>query len=120
MYSVLDSHDFLFKKTLSWMCDTLLCTTSTMYDPIIVSNRYKDLGRNAVKIASKAAKTKESSVFFAKKMVELDLDAERILKKRSHLPSNDIVTDPSHNEHVDVASGINAYKAMGINGYIQC
>ncbi len=85
-----------------------------MYDRIIVSNRYKDLCRNVVKIASKAAKTKESSVFFAKKMVELDLDAERILKKRSHLPSNNIVTDPSHNEHVDVASGINAYKAMGI------
>ena len=79
-----------------------------------VSNRYKDLCRNAVKIASKAAETEEASVFFAKKMVELDLDVERILKKRSHLPSNNIITDPSHNEHVHVASGINAHKAMGI------
>uniref|UniRef100_A0A7N2M262 SWIM-type domain-containing protein n=1 Tax=Quercus lobata TaxID=97700 RepID=A0A7N2M262_QUELO len=79
-----------------------------------ITNRYKDLCRNAVNIASKAAETEEASVFLAKKMVELNLDVERILKKKTDLPSNEIGMDPSHNEHVDVASVISAYKATGI------
>ena len=48
-----------------------------------ITNRYKDLCRNAVNIASKAAETEEASMFLAKKMVELNLDVERILKKKN-------------------------------------
>ena len=68
-----------------------------------ITNRYKDLCRNAVNIASKAAETEEASLFLSKKMVELNLDVERILKKKTDLPSNEIGMDPSHNEHVDAA-----------------
>ena len=47
-----------------------------------ITNRYKDLCRNAVNIASKVAETEEGSMFLAKKMVELNHDMERILKKK--------------------------------------
>ncbi|XP_075645271.1 protein FAR1-RELATED SEQUENCE 5-like [Castanea sativa] len=81
-----------------------------------ITNWYKDLCHNAVNIASKAAETEEASMFLAKKMVELNLDVERILKKKKKLdlPSNKIGMNPSYNEHVDVASVITAYKAIGI------
>ena len=69
-----------------------------------ITNQYKDLCCNAFNIASKAAKSEEASMFLAKKMVELNLDVERILKKKiPDLPSNKFWIDPSHNEHVDVA-----------------
>ena len=80
-----------------------------------ITNQYKDLCCNVVNIASKAAKSEEASMFLAKKMVELNLDVERILKKKiPDLPSNKFWIDPSHNEHVDVASIITAHKATGI------
>ena len=75
-----------------------------------ITNWYKDLCCNAVNIAYKAAETKKASMFLAKKM-ELNLDVE---KKNSNLPSNNIGMDLAHNEHVDVASIITAYKATRI------
>ena len=60
--------------------DSYSCTVKE--DPKLdITNRYKDLCRNVVNIASKATKTEEASIFLAKKMVELNLDVERILKK---------------------------------------
>ena len=47
-----------------------------------ITNRYKDLCRNAVNIARKVAETEEGSMFLAKKMVELNHDMERILEKK--------------------------------------
>ena len=65
-----------------------------------ITNRYKDLCRNAVNIASKAAETEDASMFLAKKIVELNHDMEMILKKKKpNLPSNKIGMDLSHNEH---------------------
>ncbi|KAF7801264.1 protein FAR1-RELATED SEQUENCE 5-like [Senna tora] len=49
-------------------------------DPnLAVSNRFKDLSRNAVQIASKAAKSDDALKFFSKKLVELSMKIDKIL-----------------------------------------
>ena len=70
-----------------------------------ITNRYKDLCHNAINIASKVAKTEEASMFLSRKMVELNLDVERILKKKNQI-------------YLPIKLGwillITAYKATGI------
>ncbi|KAH7661786.1 FHY3/FAR1 family protein [Dioscorea alata] len=47
----------------------------------VVSNRSKDLSRNAVIVASRAAEFEDASIFFARKMVELSLEVEKFFTK---------------------------------------
>ncbi|KAH7655865.1 FHY3/FAR1 family protein [Dioscorea alata] len=47
----------------------------------VVSNRSKDLSRNAVTVASRAAESEDASIFFARKMVELSLEVEKFFTK---------------------------------------
>lgn len=57
-------------------------------DPkLVVLNRSKDLCRTAVAISCKAANSEDASSYLAKKLVEIGLEVENILSKRSSIQS---------------------------------
>ncbi|XP_039133193.1 protein FAR1-RELATED SEQUENCE 5-like [Dioscorea cayenensis subsp. rotundata] len=58
----------------------------------IVSNRCKDLNRNAVKVATRTTESEDASIFFARKILELSLEVEKFFTK-----SNKNIDDGSSN-----------------------
>ncbi|KAE9607264.1 putative Zinc finger, SWIM-type, FHY3/FAR1 family [Lupinus albus] len=53
-------------------------------DPkVVVLNRYKDNCRSAVEVSSRIAESEEASSFFKRKMMEVSIEVDKILNKRS-------------------------------------
>ncbi|KAK7282017.1 hypothetical protein RIF29_10481 [Crotalaria pallida] len=53
-------------------------------DPkVAISNRLKDNCRSAIEVSSRAAECEEASAFFKRKIVEIGIEVDKILSKRS-------------------------------------
>ena len=71
-----------------------------------ISTSFNDLCRLAVKISSKAAGNDEASTFLTKKLVELSVEIDKIVSKRSSILSQQDNNETNANVENDVLQGL--------------
>ncbi|WJX95405.1 hypothetical protein P8452_76729 [Trifolium repens] len=84
-------------------------------DPkLVVSNRLRDLCRTSVGISSKAAESGEASAFLARKLMEADIEVDKILSKRSSTQTTNIGDVNSQTNEIVTDDITTASQAIGI------
>jgi zinc finger SWIM domain-containing protein 3 len=84
-------------------------------DPkLVVSNRLRDLCRTSVGISSKAAESGEASAFLARKLMEADIEVDKILSKRYSTQTTNIGDVNSQTNEIVTDDITTASQAIGI------
>ncbi|KAF7839313.1 protein FAR1-RELATED SEQUENCE 5-like isoform X2 [Senna tora] len=83
-------------------------------DPkLVVTNRFNDLCRNAVEIASMASESADASTFLAKKLVELSVEVDKILTMNSSMSSQKDAS-LSHGSQIYIPSSSNTIQVLSV------
>ena len=85
-------------------------------DPRIdVTNRFKELGRIAVELSSKAAESTDATTFLTKKFVELSAEVDKIMSSSSSNPHQEDISETTANNDKDTIIIRGLKKKVGVS-----